>query len=109
MHVSVEKTEQLRIEITRFFSFHTIASLPNSYDLIPDILQEPLRGQLAAHPFFFCQLIDTAGAGGELKPLRAGIDEKGDLARVGPSGNLARLEIHKIFEEAAAVVVHRRI
>ena len=26
MHISVEKTKQLRIEITGFFSFHTIAS-----------------------------------------------------------------------------------
>src|SRR3989338_3538111 len=84
-------------------------TLPNSYDLIPNILQEPLRWQLPAHAFFLCQLVHPASAGCKLKPLSPGIDEKSDLARVGPSRNFARFEIHKVFKKAAAVIVHFRI
>ena len=74
-------------------------TLPNSYDLIPNILQEPLRWQLPAHAFFLCQLVHPASAGCKLKPLSPGIDEKGDLARIGPPWDASRLKVHKVFEK----------
>src|SRR3990172_1642374 len=77
--------------------------------LVPDVLEKPLRRQLPTNPLFLRQLVDPPRAGGELKSLSPGIDEKGDLARIGPPRNFPRLEVHKVFEKAAVVIVHLRI
>src|SRR5581483_2550532 len=77
--------------------------------LVPHVLQEPLGGNLPPDTLFFRALVNSAGAGGELEPLRAGVDEKRRLFRTRAAGDFARLEIHEVFEIVAAIVVDRRI
>src|SRR5262249_5709316 len=57
----------------------------------------------------FRELIDPAGACGELESLRARVDEESRLLRARAAGDFTGLEVHEVFEIVAAVVVDRWI
>src|SRR5262249_45715091 len=72
---------------------------------IPDILQEPLRRNLAPHPALRRLLVDPAADGGELQALVAHVAVEGHLIARGAAGAFARNEIGEIRLLAAAAAV----